>query len=277
MTAALWKRTALHVASDTGPRDGGVVVMVHGIASSAATFDEVVGMLPGYRVVTLELLGFGRSVAPATARYTIEEHAAALEAAIDRLGVHTPFVVVGHSLGALATSRYAAARPRGLSAVVLVSPPIYVPVATLPEGSARTAMGLYLRSYDYLRANRRFTVRLSRFVSRLLPVPGVLDVNDRNWTAFEASLKNAVESQTSVADIASIRMPVEIVYGTLDPFVVPEIITLLGALRHVHVRRVPLSTHVIGAALASAVVTAVVRHLPVPALDDGAKNGGRPR
>jgi pimeloyl-ACP methyl ester carboxylesterase len=236
--------------------------MVHGIASSAATFAPVVAALPGHRVVTLELLGFGRSVAPAAARYTIEEHAAALDAAIDRLGLREPFVVVGHSLGALAASRYAAEGPRRLSAVVLVSPPIYVPAATPPEGSARTAMGLYLRSYGYLRSNKRFTLRLSRFFSRLLPVPGILDVNDRNWTAFEESLKNAVESQTSVADIASIRVPVEIVYGTLDPFVVPEMIALLGALRQVRVRRVPLSTHVIGGALASAVAGAVLRHLP---------------
>jgi len=232
--------------------------MVHGIASSAATFAPVISELSGCRVVTLELLGFGRSTAPETALYTIEEHAAALDAALDKLRLPA-YVLVGHSLGALAASRYAAGHPRGLTALVLVSAPIYVPAATLPDGPARTAMGLYLRSYDYLRANKHFTMRLSRFVSRLLPVPGLLNVNDRNWTAFEKSLKNAVESQTSVADIASIHVPVEIVYGTLDPFVVPEVVSLLGALRHVHVRRVPLSTHIIGRALAVAVAEAVTR------------------
>jgi pimeloyl-ACP methyl ester carboxylesterase len=254
----LRKRTGLHVASDTGPRDGPTVVMVHGIASSPATFAPVVADLPGYRVVTLELLGFGGSTAPSTARYTIDEHAAALDAAVERLKLHA-FVLVGHSLGALAASRFAAGHPRGLTAVVLVSAPVYVPASSLPDGPARTAMGLYLRSFDYLRANKGFTMRLAACVSRLLPNSALLDVNDRNWTAFALSLRNAVESQTSVADIASIRVPVEIVYGTLDPFVVPEVISLLGALRQVRITRVPRSTHVIGRTLAAAVAEAIAR------------------
>jgi len=258
--ALLRKKTALHVASDRGPRDGPVVIMVHGIASSSATFDSVVSKLPRFRLISLGLLGFGQSIAPGTSQYTIEEHAAALSGAIVKLALRSPFVLVGHSLGALAASRYAAGQPRGLSAVVLVSPPIYVPAAMLPEGAARTAMGLYLRSYDYLRANKGFTIRLSRLIARVLRTPGLLDVNARNWTAFEASLRNAIESQTSVADIASIRIPVEIVYGTLDPFVVPEMIALLGALRQVTVHRVPLSSHIIKGQLAAVVVETVAKH-----------------
>jgi pimeloyl-ACP methyl ester carboxylesterase len=261
--ATLWKKTALHVASDRGPRDGPVVVMVHGIASSPATFDSVAARLPQCRLISLELLGFGRSRASGAARYTIEEHATALDAAIGKLTLRVPFVLVGHSLGALAASRYAAGQPRSLSAVVLVSPPIYVPASVLPEGAARTAMGLYLRSYDYLRANKRFTIRLSRLISWMLRAPGLVDVNARNWTAFEASLRNAIESQTSVADIASIRVPVEIVYGLLDPFVVPEMIALLGALRQVTVHRVPLSSQIISGQLAAVVAETVENHSTV--------------
>lgn len=258
----LRNRTALHIASDTGPRDGPVVVLVHGIASTSATFTGVMAALPGHRIVAVDLLGFGRSIAPAAARFTIEEHAAALGTTIDRLKLET-FVAVGHSLGALVVSRFAAGHPRGLSATVLVSPPIYVPEDTLPSGAARAAMHLYLRSYDYLRQNRRFTISLTRLISRLLPVPGILDVNERNWSAFELSLKNAIETQTSVADIASTTVPVVIVYGTLDPFVVPEMMTLLGALRHVRVHRVPLGTHIVGSALARIVADAVRTYAPV--------------
>ena len=255
-------RTALHIASDTGPRSGPVVVAVHGIASSAATFAPVITHLPEHRVIALDLFGFGRTIAPATARYTIAEHAAALDAAIDGLRLRSPFLLIGHSLGALAVSRYAAGRPRGLSAVVLVAPPVYVPSSVLPDGPTRTAMGLYLHSFDYLRANKRFTMRLARLVSRLLREPELLSITDRNWNAFERSLKNAIETQTTVADIAATRVPVEIVYGTLDPFVVPEMITLIEALRQVHVHRVPFSGHIIGTRMARAVADAVTQHTP---------------
>jgi pimeloyl-ACP methyl ester carboxylesterase len=249
----------LHVAADVGPRDGPIVVLVHGIASSAATFAPVAEELPGHRLIFLDLLGFGRSHATRDTRFSTEDHAAALEATIEKLKLSS-FTLVGHSLGALTAARYAASNEHRLTAVVLVSPPIYVPASVLPEGAARAAMGLYLRSYDYLRANKRFTIRLSRLVSRLLPVREVLEVNDQNWTAFEASMKNAVESQTAVADIASAKVPVEVVYGTLDPFVVPELISLLGALRQVQVHRVVGSTHIIGRALAREVACVIKHH-----------------
>ena len=259
--ALLGKRTALHVSSDTGPRDGPVVVLVHGIASSSATFAGVMAALPRHRIVALDLLGFGRSAAPAAARFTIEEHAAALGAAVDKLRL-AGFVLVGHSLGALVVSRYAAEHPRGLTAVVLVSPPIYVPEKAMPSGRARVAMRLYLRSFDYLRQNKRFTMRLARWVSRLLPVPRILDVNEGNWAAFELSLENAIETQTSVVDIASTTVPVVIVVGTLDPFVVPEMMTLLGTLRHERVRRVARGTHIVGRALSHAVAESVRSYAP---------------
>jgi len=252
----------LHVAADVGPRDGPVVVLIHGIASSAATFASVNSVLTGHRLIFLDLLGFGHSVATRDTRYSTEDHAAALAATIERLKLRS-FTLVGHSLGALTAARYAASNEHRLTAVVLVSPPIYVPTSTLPEGATRTAMGLYLRSYDYLRDNKRFTIRLSRFVSRLLPVREMLEVTDRNWPAFEASMKNAVEAQTAVADIASTKVPVEIVYGTLDPFVIPEMISLLGALRQVRVHRVLGSTHIIGRALAGEVARVIEQHAPL--------------
>lgn len=253
---------ALRVASDTGPRDAPAVVMLHGIASSSVTFTALMPHLFRHRAVALELLGFGRSEAPPAATFTIDEHAAALAAAISGLRLSDGFVLVGHSLGALVVSRYAATAPEGLSAVVLVSPPIYVPPSVLPDGAARTAMALYLRSFDYLRANKAFTMRLARFIGRLVRIPGMLEVNDKNWRAFEGSLRNSIETQTTVADIASTRVPVEIVYGTLDPFVVPEVVRLVGSLRQVAVRRVAHSSHIVDASIAAAVGEAIERHSP---------------
>jgi len=253
--------TTLRIAADRGPENGPAVVLVHGIASSAATFDPLVPMLAGYRVIALELLGFGHSVAPNKITFTVDEHAAALAETIHNLKLRTEWVIVGHSLGALVVGRYAAGHPRGLSAVVLVSPPVYVPEAALPAGPARTAMGLYLRSFRYLRANKEFTMGLSRLVSRLLPLPEILDVNEHNWRAFEGSLQNSIETQTSVADIASIRVPVEIVYGVLDPLVVPDLMGLIGQLRQVTIHRIPRASHLINASLAAPVAAAISRHL----------------
>ena len=54
----------LHVAIDEG--EGPIVVLLHGIASSSVTFENLVPLLtPTRRVIAIDLLGFGASPAPA--------------------------------------------------------------------------------------------------------------------------------------------------------------------------------------------------------------------
>ena len=89
----------LHVARDAG--DGPPVVLLHGIASSSVTFENVVPLITEYhRAVSIDLLGFGASPVPADATYTIEEHVAALHRTLRKLGLRR-VVLVGHSMGAL--------------------------------------------------------------------------------------------------------------------------------------------------------------------------------
>ena len=52
------------------------------------------------------------------------------------------------------------------------------------------------------------------------------------------SLENAIESQTTISDLAALRVPVEIVYGTLDEFASPGGIRIAERLRGVTVHRV---------------------------------------
>src|SRR6185295_7411703 len=100
--ARRWFRRAplLHVAGDSG--SGPVVVMIHGIASSSVTWQNVVPLLePRHRCIRIDLLGFGGSPAPADADYTLEEHVAAIARTIRSLRLREPFVLVGHSMGGL--------------------------------------------------------------------------------------------------------------------------------------------------------------------------------
>ena len=53
---------------------------------------------------------------PEGATYTIEEHVEALDRTIDSLQLREPFMLVGHSLGALLAARYAAQHRREVAA-----------------------------------------------------------------------------------------------------------------------------------------------------------------
>ena len=246
----------LHVATDEGA--GPVVILVHGIASSSVTFQELVPRLTEtHRVIALDILGFGLSVAPANATFTIAEHADALYTTIRSLRLTAPFVLVGHSLGALMAARYTAEHPESVAKLVLVSPPVYLDPKSFGAARDRTAMDIYLKVYEYLRANKRFTMGVAKNLDRLSPIRNVLQVSEDNWQAFTLSLQNAIESQTTVADIARVRVPVEIVYGTLDPFLMPGGIQIAAQMRHVTVHKVDASDHLLRKRLAKAVAKVV--------------------
>ena len=248
----------LHIAHDEG--EGPVVILIHGIASSSVTFSELVPRLSDHhRVISIDLLGFGESPAPVGATYTIEEHVEAVRQTISTFRLRTPFVLVGHSMGSLIAARYAARFSHSISKLVLVSPPIYVAPTEIGDPIQRAAMGLYLKAYEYIRGNKNFTTRSAAFLARLSPIKNVLEVSERNWEPFVLSLQNSIESQTAVSDIASVRVPVHIVYGTLDPFLMTAGLRIVEQLRHVSVTRVDANDHLVRKRLAKAVAKAIDR------------------
>jgi pimeloyl-ACP methyl ester carboxylesterase len=256
LTGLLRRPPLLHVAIDVGT--GPPVVMIHGIASSSVTFERLVPLVePYHRVIAIDLLGFGESPAPEDAEYTMDEHAAALARTVRSLRLRGPFVLVGHSMGALIASRYAAVNPGKVSRLVIISPPIYVPTSTIGGTGGRTAMDLYFRTYEYLRENKDFTMRAAASLARLSPIKNLLDVSERNWRAFALSLQNSIETQTTLSDLAAVRVPVELIYGSLDPLLAPVGIKIVEQLRHVTTHKVDGGDHVIRNRLARVVATAI--------------------
>jgi pimeloyl-ACP methyl ester carboxylesterase len=246
----------LHVADERGA--GPTVILIHGIASSSITFQNVLPLIAGrHRCVAIDILGFGGSPAPAWAEYTLAEHAMALERTVSAMKIRGPFVLVGHSMGALIAARYAARYPRRVSRLVLVSPPIYLAPTEISSGVERTSLDLHLKAYRYLRENKEFTLRNVKILERLLPIPKTVSIDEKGWPAFVKSLKNSIESQTTISDLAAVRVPVEVVYGGLDEFHSKGVMRIVARMRGVNVHKVSGSNHLIGRRLARVVATAV--------------------
>jgi pimeloyl-ACP methyl ester carboxylesterase len=246
----------LHIAGDVG--EGPVVVLVHGIASSAATFTKLIPLLSDrYRCVSIDLLGFGGSPAPEGATYTIEEHVAAIHETIDSLRLRAPFVLVGHSLGSLLSARYAAVHPEQVSRLVLVSPPVYLSPTEISDPRARLQVGTYLRVYEFMRANKAFTMSTAARVSQLFQLKDALEVTERNWVPFMLSLQNCIESQTTVSDIAAVRVPIDVVYGAQDQFIAPGTMRIIEKMRHVTMHRVEVNDHLVRKRLAREVAKVI--------------------
>ncbi len=245
----------LHIAGDVGV--GAPVVLLHGIASSSVTFEYVVPLVtPRHRIVSIDLLGFGASPMPPDATYTIEEHVAALRRTLRKLGLRR-IVLVGHSLGALIATRYAATFRRDVTRLVIVSPPVYVSPTEMGTPLDRAAMDGYFRLYEFLRANKQFTIRAAAGLARLSPIKNLLDVSEKNWNAFVLSLEKSIESQTMVSDLVQVAAPIHLVYGTLDPLLHPGGLRIVENLRSVTSHKVQGIDHVIRPRMARVVATAI--------------------
>jgi pimeloyl-ACP methyl ester carboxylesterase len=246
----------LNVASDVG--EGPVIILVHGIASSAATFAHVVPQLSDhYRCISIDLLGFGESPSPEDATFTIEEHVASIAATVHLLKLDAPFIVVGHSLGSLLAARYAATHSSEVSRLILVSPPIYVPPRQIGDPRVRARVGAYMRAYEFLRLNKEFTMATADTLRRLFQLDDILDVSEHNWRAFVLSLKNCIEQQTTISDIASVRVPIDVVYGSLDQFITPGTMQIIEQMRHVTMHKVEANDHLVRKRLARRLVAVI--------------------
>ncbi|CAM9947271.1 unnamed protein product, partial [Ectocarpus sp. 8 AP-2014] len=125
-------------------KDRPTFVLLHGLAGSTASWDEVVGDLSEYgRVISFDRPGFGRTervMPPAGGLpwrlcsktmgenpYSADFAAKVLFGVLDRLGVDK-VIVVAHSLGAQVALRAARSRPGMIRAMVLVAPAVLNPL-----------------------------------------------------------------------------------------------------------------------------------------------------
>ncbi len=246
----------LNVAYDRG--EGPVVVLIHGIASSSVTFQNVVPLIePRHRVISIDLLGFGGSPVVDDCDYTLADHTEAIRRTIASLRLSEPFTLVGHSMGALIGARFAARYPRLVAKLVLVSPPVYLHPDELSDDLDRGVMDFYRKAYAFLRTNKDFTLANAAIVERFLAIPKAMDITERTWTPFVKSLENSIESQTTVSDLAAVRAPIEVVYGSLDQFASEGSMKIVSRLTGVSVHRVPASDHLIGKRLARVVAEVI--------------------
>jgi pimeloyl-ACP methyl ester carboxylesterase len=107
---------------DTGPKDAPVVLLLHGFGSSLQTWDVWAAKLePHYRVIRLDLPGFGLTGPSPLHDYSERGDLATLTHFVNKLGVAN-FSVIGHSMGGKMAWGLAAAEPDRVKALVLMAP-----------------------------------------------------------------------------------------------------------------------------------------------------------
>ncbi len=111
----------LHIR-DTGPRDAPALILLHGFGGSLHTWDAWATRLDGtFRVIRLDLPGFGLTGPDPAGDYTDARSHAVLLALMDRLGL-AHAAVAGHSMGGRIAWTFAALHPERVDHLVLLAP-----------------------------------------------------------------------------------------------------------------------------------------------------------
>lgn len=173
-----------------------------------------------YRIVLVDLLGFGRSPKP-WAQYSVERHVQALHAALESLGQIT---LIGHSLGALLTVAYAARFPEQVKNIIVMG---------MPNFGSQDQAYRYFRSghvrggYVYTNVvltmvacivTRRLLGRLLPYVLRAVPREVAEDLVKHTWRSSTSSLWEVVYRYDAAREMRKLpkRVGVLFIHGELD-------------------------------------------------------------
>lgn len=217
----------LYVSHDTKTRRAkAVIVLLHGIGGSGRMWRHVAESAPdSVRVISLDLLGFGQSPKPKNASYNVRVQARSVAATLVALGIRQRIIVVGHSMGSLIAIELARRYRLALQGLVLCAPPIYTSVAERNDrlfGVEPWLLGIYETTSQRIGDNPERYIGLARAATTTRLMPSTFEINRQTVYPYQKALRASVIDQSAYRDIQTLKLPIHIIYGTLDPFVVSK-------------------------------------------------------
>lgn len=211
--------------------DGPALVLLHGTGASLHTWNGWTEALAGdFRIVRMDLPGFGLTGPHPDGDYTIEAYVRFVDAVADSLGLRD-FHLAGNSLGGRIAWNYAAAHPQRVDRLILVdasgyrmrrAPSLVFRLAALPGIgdllAKLTPRSLYRRSLEEVYADD------SRVDDALVQRYFELSLREGNREAFLQRVRAA--SRTNRDDptetLAGLTAPTLIQWGGRDEWISPE-------------------------------------------------------
>lgn len=213
-------RYTLPVKLDKG--SGKTLILLHGLGNNYKSWTYVLEHLDykGWRVIALDLLGFGDAPKPAI-DYTLSDHAQAVLNTIDDMGIKDA-TLVGHSMGCLVAIEMAYQRPKMIKSLVLFGAPLY---KTLPRGGGwlrkiTRAEGLYFSLFEVVKKNPDAMQAGGKIADELVPFVKGMEITEETWPAYRKSLENTIMQCESYKKVKEINTPTLFVNGLLDFFII---------------------------------------------------------
>jgi pimeloyl-ACP methyl ester carboxylesterase len=223
---------------DAGPQDAAhVLVLIHGFGGNTFSWRYTTPYFTqrGYRVIAVDLLGYGLSDKPYNADYSHPAQAARVKVIMDRLGIQQA-TVFGHSMGGSVVTHFAHRYPERVTGLVLVDPALFTQSQFRIQGTGlQKALLVYppVRRYArillraYLTGNRAQTMLTSAYGEGNPVLEAALQgYADRNavgqWDeALLVSLRD-MNRNTLLFPLSELTLPTLILSGDRDVWVPTE-------------------------------------------------------
>lgn len=204
-----------------------------------------------HRVVAVDLLGFGLSPKPKDVRYDAATHIASIMETLEKAGIGEPFILAGHSMGALLSLKLALRYPEKVRRLVLISMPIYASpeecMEQITKGARSRKIAYYGWTSKLLCSTWCGLLRpLSKHAARLYlkhqPPHVAEDSVYHSWQAYSESLEYVIAHQSVNEDLQKLKMPVELLYGDKESPMTHKYLKKLELPKNVHTLIAP-GTH----------------------------------
>jgi pimeloyl-ACP methyl ester carboxylesterase len=209
---------------DTGPSKNAIpILFLHGFGASLQTWDTwVQGLSEDYRVISVDLPGFGLTGEDPSGIYTDQRSVEVLEAFLKELRI-AKVVLVGNSMGGKFAWQFTARYPNQVTKLVLISPDGYaspgIEYGKKPDVPAIADLYRYFFSKTFLAMNLEPAYAnpntlndtlVNRYYDLML-APGVRG-------AILARMQQTV-LQDPIPSLASIQAPTLLIWGEKDAFI----------------------------------------------------------
>lgn len=214
------------------------IVLLHGMASSLHTWEGwVTALQPQYRVISIDMPGWGLTGPDPQKRYRIEDQVAFLAAFLDSLGIQK-CVLGGNSMGGWFSWNFALAHPQRVQALVLVDAAGVPAEASAAKSDSNVSKGkrpsyfkvteqAWLQSYVRVATPR---ILYKKMLQQVYVHDSLVDralVNryyhlmrhEGNRQAFLDRAKQRGAGESRFHELPQLQMPVLVLWGESDPWI----------------------------------------------------------
>jgi pimeloyl-ACP methyl ester carboxylesterase len=210
---------------ELNPDGRDTLIFVHGLGSNLKFWRYQLDAFAeqGYRVLALDMIGYGKSDKPATFPYSMEAMADVVREFVRAVDVEKP-VLVGHSMGGHVSLTYAIRFPEELSALILTSPAGFEEFSSrekawfkssfssaLVKGASEEAIWGNVRSNNFERWRSEYEWLIEERV-RVAKSPEF----DQYAYANVKSVQGLTQTDFVRQNLQQIKVPTLIIYGTRD-------------------------------------------------------------